>query len=36
MRLLLIGSEDGLITTAGRIAHQRGAKVAQVADVESA
>jgi len=36
MRLLLIGAEDGLITTAGRIAHQRGAKVAQVADVESA
>jgi DNA-binding NtrC family response regulator len=34
MRLLLIGTEDGLITSAGRIAHQRGAQVAQVSTVE--
>jgi len=36
MRLLIVGSLDGHITTAGKIAMARGAKVAHVADIESA
>jgi two-component system response regulator FlrC len=36
MRLLIVGGLDGHITTAGKIAMARGAKVAHVADIESA
>src|SRR5258708_28102587 len=36
MRLLIVGSIEGHITTAGKIAMARGATVAHVSDVESA
>ena len=36
MRLLIIGSLGGHIATAGKIALERGAKVAQADDVDSA
>jgi DNA-binding NtrC family response regulator len=36
MRLLIVGTLDGHITTAGKIALERGAKVAHVADIEAA
>src|SRR5258706_11577128 len=36
MRLLIVGSLEGHITTAGKIAMARGATVAHVSDVESA
>jgi len=36
MRLLIVGTLDGHITTAGQIAHSRGAKVAHVPDVDQA
>ncbi|MFQ6018255.1 MAG: sigma-54-dependent Fis family transcriptional regulator, partial [Kiloniellaceae bacterium] len=36
MRLLIVGSLDGHIVTAGKIALERGAKVAHVGDIDSA
>ncbi len=36
MRLLIVGSLDGHITAAGKIAMPRGAKVAHVDDVDQA
>ncbi len=36
MRLLIVGSLDGHITTAGKIALERGAKVAHAPDIETA
>jgi DNA-binding NtrC family response regulator len=36
MRLLIVGSLDGPIATAGKIALSRGAKVAQVGDIDGA
>lgn len=36
MRLLIVGSLEGHIATAGKIAHSRGAKVTHVADVAAA
>ena len=36
MRLLIVGSLDGPIATAGKIALSRGAKVAQVSDIDGA
>jgi DNA-binding NtrC family response regulator len=36
MRLLIVGSLDGHITTAGKIAHERGAKVAHVQAIPAA
>ncbi|MEO3433812.1 sigma-54 dependent transcriptional regulator [Inquilinus sp. CAU 1745] len=36
MRLLIVGTLEGHITTAGKIAHQRGAKVAHIETVEGA
>jgi len=36
MRLLIVGTLDGHTATAGRIAHQRGAKVAHVDTIEGA
>ncbi len=36
MRLLIVGTLEGYITEAGRIAHARGAKVSHVPDVKSA
>jgi DNA-binding NtrC family response regulator len=36
MRLLIVGTLEGYITEAGRIAHQRGAKVAHIDGVERA
>jgi CheY-like chemotaxis protein len=36
MRLLIVGTLDGHITTAGKIALERGAKVAHAPDIEAA
>ena len=36
MRLLIIGKLEGPLATAGRIATQRGAKVAHIATIEGA
>jgi len=36
MRLLILGPLEGYISTAGKIAMSRGAKVAHVGDIDSA